>query len=100
MIVGGLVASAVVPLQAQQTESSRRIISSKPPVYPVLARSIRLDGSVKLRVSVAPSGAAKSIKVLGGNPVLSRAAEDAVTSWKWAPAAQESEELVNLSFHP
>ena len=31
---------------------------------------------------------------------LLRAAQEAIPKWKWAPAPQESKELVELKFHP
>jgi hypothetical protein len=51
-------------------------------------------------VVVAPSGKAKFTQVIGGNPLLAKAAVDAIEKWKWAPAAQETKELVELNFHP
>lgn len=84
----------------QQTESGRKLTSRTLPVYPALARNMRLEGTVRLRVNVAPDGVAKSSEVLGGNAVFSKVAQEAVTNWKWARAPQESQELVNLSFHP
>lgn len=61
---------------------------------------MNLAGLVRLRVTVAPDGAAKGIEVLGGNPVLAKAAQDAVARWKWAPAPHETKETVELRFHP
>ena len=84
----------------QQTESGRKLTTRTPLVYPAIVRNLRLEGTVRLRVNVAPNGVAKSSEVLGGNAVFSKAAQEAVTNWKWAPAPQESQELVNLSFHP
>jgi len=91
--------TALAFAQAQQ-EGTRKLTSSKPPVYPSLARGMNLEGSVKLRVTVSPSGTAKSTEVLGGNAVFSKAAQDAVATWKWAPAPQETQIVVNLAFHP
>ena len=95
MLAVGLVAGF-----GQQTESDRKLTTRTPLVYPSLARNLNLEGSVRLRVNVAPNGVVKSSEVLGGNAVFSKAAQDAVINWKWAPAPQESKELVNLSFHP
>lgn len=61
---------------------------------------MNLEGTVKLRVTVAPSGVAKSSEVLGGNAIFSKAAQDAVAGWKWAPASEDTQVLINLSFHP
>jgi hypothetical protein len=51
-------------------------------------------------VVVTPSGKVKFTQVIGGNPLLAKAAVDAIEKWKWAPAAQETKELVELNFHP
>jgi TonB family protein len=85
---------------AQQPVAARAIVTKIIPAYPELARSMRLDGAVKLSVNVSPKGTVKSLHALGGNPVLLKAAQDAVTQWKWAPAAQETTEVIELSFHP
>jgi hypothetical protein len=42
----------------------------------------------------------KQSEVLGGNPVLAKAAQDAIRKWRWAAAAQETREEVQLNFHP
>jgi hypothetical protein len=37
---------------------------------------------------------------MGGSPVLVKAAVDAIEKWKWAPAPQETKELIELTFQP
>lgn len=87
-------------LFAQETEGSgRKILTKITPVYPDLARRINLEGAVKLQVTVTPNGTAKNIEVVGGNPLLVRSAEDAVYKFRWAAAAQESKELIEIRFH-
>ena len=83
-----------------QPASNRKLIARVVPIYPDLARRMYLRGSVKLEAIVAPDGSVKSMHVIGGSPILSRAATDAVEKWKWAPASQESKELIELNFHP
>ena len=78
----------------------RRVTEKSAPVYPELARKLSLVGVVKLRITVAPDGAVNQSEVLGGNPVLAKAAQDAVRKWRWAAAAQETREEVQLNFHP
>lgn len=84
----------------QRETTDRRITVRVAPVYPELARKMNIEGIVRLRVTVAPDGAAKAAEVLGGNPVLAKAGQDAISRWKWAPAPRESTELVQLRFHP
>ena len=85
---------------AQSTDSPRKLINNKPPQYPAFLKSMKLEGNVRLRVTVAPNGTPKSSEVLGGNPAFAKAAQDAVANWKWVPAPEQSEVMVNFAFHP
>ena len=85
--------------QDVQSASARPIVSTPRPGYPDLARTMRLEGTVKLRVTVTPNGTARSVETVGGHPLLAKAAEQAVYKWTWARAKQESSELVEVSFH-
>jgi TonB family protein len=101
MVVGTVFLSA--PLSSAQEESSgpkRQLINRVMPAYPDLARKMSIRGSVRLLLVVAPGGQVKSAKVLGGNPVLAKAAEDAVLRWTFASAPAETEEPVELRFNP
>ena len=70
--------------QETEAESSRKIVTRADPLYPELARKMNLQGTVRLMVTVAPNGNAKSVRTIGGNPVLAKAAEDAVYKFRWA----------------
>jgi TonB family protein len=83
---------------AQQPEAHRKVLTRVAPRYPELARRMNLEGSVKLRVTVAANGSVKSMQAVGGSPLLLKAAQDAIYGWKWAPSSQESQELVELRF--
>ena len=88
-------------LHAQdQTVRERRVLSRVVPQYPLLARSMRLEGTVKILVVVGPNGIPVSRKVIGGHPLLARAAGDAIDKWRWASAPEETKELVEIHFHP
>jgi len=87
---------------AQDSETSshaRKVVHMVPPVYPDLARRMQISGVVKLRATVVPNGSVKAIEPVGGNPVLIKAAQDAVTNWKYAPAPDETRELIELRFN-
>lgn len=97
----GIFALTVPMAPAQeQPASSRRVVTKVIPSYPDLARRMYLRGTVKVEAVVAPNGAVKSTRVIGGSPLLTRSAVDAIGKWKWAPAPQESKEVIELSFHP
>ena len=89
-----------VAQEQQHSENPRKVVNRQVPTYPELARQSNLEGTVRLLVTVAPNGTAKSAKTLGGSPVLIKAAEDAIYKWRWERAPQESEELVEFRFHP
>jgi TonB family protein len=86
--------------RAQQDEPAveRKVQSRVAPVYPDLARKLHLRGVVKLIVVIAPDGQVKSTEVIGGNPVLTQAAIDAVRKWKYEPAPQQTHGIVELRF--
>jgi TonB family protein len=97
-----ILAISVWPCLAQErAEGAARAVTTRiVPVYPELAGRMHLAGVVKMRVTVAPDGAAKTVEVLGGNPVLVKAAQDAVLRWRWVAAPQETKELIELHFQP
>ena len=98
--LGIIVFSPHFSLAQDQPEGKRAIVDRVVPVYPDLARRAQIHGTVRVGVVVTPSGKAKFTQVIGGNPLLAKAAVDAIEKWKWGPAAQETKELVELNFHP
>ena len=85
---------------AQEDEAAveRKLVSKVAPLYPDLARKLHLRGVVKLVIVIAPDGKVKSTQVLGGNPVLTQAAIDAVTKWRYEAAPQQTHGIVELRF--
>jgi len=49
---------------------------------------------------VSPDGTVKKVEPVGGSPILIQAAEQAVSSWKFAPAGGDSREVVEMRFNP
>lgn len=88
-------------LRAQtQPAAERKVVEKVDPVYPELARLTNVRGVVKLEAVVRPNGSVKSVKVIGGNPVLLDSATDAVRRWKFESAADETTETVRVTFEP
>ena len=86
--------------QQELYEGSRKIVNRVAPQYPDMARSIQLKGTVKAEALVEPNGVVKSVELKGGNPVLGRAAQNAIYKWKWAPAAHQTREPIEVKFDP
>ena len=77
--------------------ATRAIKSRKTPIYPELAKRLKIAGPVTLQATVDPQGKVVAIKVVSGTQILAQAAEDAVWSWVFVPAAVES--TVDLDFN-
>ena len=84
----------------QEPAVKRRLVDHIAPAYPALARSMALEGIVKVEALVAADGSVKAVDVKGGHPVLAEAAMNAVRRWRWEAAAHESHEVVELKFSP
>jgi TonB family protein len=81
-------------------EEGRKIRSKVNPVYPELARRVNAAGAVKLEIQIAPSGEVRSVKALGGHPLLIPAAEDAIRKWRYEPASETTTTVVEFRFSP
>jgi protein TonB len=55
------------------------------PVYPALARQVRVQGPVLLRAIVSKTGTIEHLTVISGHPLLVKAALDAVQQWRYRP---------------
>jgi TonB family protein len=86
--------------QQEQPETRRKVVNKVVPLYPAMARTMNLQGSVRVEAVVASNGIVKSVAVKGGHPVLVQAAEAAVRKWKWEPAAHETREPIEIRFNP
>jgi TonB family protein len=103
--VGALFLAAVVAIspigsQAQGVPGGRKLVNHVAPAYPALARTLGLEGVVRVDALVEPDGSVKAIDVKGGHPVLAQAAANAVRRWRWEPSTHESHELIQVKFTP
>lgn len=78
--------------------SDRKIVTRVAPTYPELAKRMHIHGVVRVEATVRPNGAVKSTRVLGGNPVLVDAAQEAIAKWKFEAAQSETTQVVQLTF--
>ncbi len=89
----------VVALALQaRAAGSREIQSRVAPVYPELARRMKISGAVKVEATVAPDGKVLSAKGVSGSQILTPAAEEAVRHWKFEPGTSESTVEVQVNF--
>jgi protein TonB len=61
------------------------LIKRVQPKYPPAALAVRAQGAVQIEATITKEGNVVSPKVLSGDPVLARAAVDAVKQWRYKP---------------
>jgi protein TonB len=61
------------------------------PGYPLLARQMKIQGSVILRALISKEGTIQDLHVLSGPTILASAAQDAVRQWHFKPHYQGDE---------
>ena len=61
------------------------------PVYPLMAKNIRLTGVVKVDVVIDENGQVAEVQNLSGPAMLQRAATDAVKKWKFKPFTRDGQ---------
>jgi len=67
------------------------LIQKTAPIYPPIAKSARVSGTVMLRATISKTGSITSPRVISGPPMLQQSALDAVRSWRYRPYRLNSE---------
>ena len=86
----GQTAARIAPPAAQRasvstTAASEIVSRSVQPNYPMLARQMRVQGSVIMQALIGRDGLIEDLHVLSGPPILANAAEEAVRQWHFKP---------------
>jgi TonB family protein len=81
----GVYAAQDMPLRVPAETMEKRIISKADPVYPERAREAGRQGLAVLDAIIGEDGSVEHVHVISGDPVLVKAATDAVRLWKFEP---------------
>ena len=90
-----VVGAVSIPARAAD---ERAIKTRVAPVYPELAKRLRISGLVKVEATVDTDGKVTAVKTLTGSHALSQSAEDAVSKWRFVSATAVSTVDVDLNF--
>ncbi len=71
------------PIQVSSGVQSAKLIFGPKPAYPQLARTARVQGTVKIQAIIAADGSIGNLKTMSGPPLLIAAALDAVSRWRY-----------------
>ena len=78
--------------------ANRAVVARVPPVYPELAKRMKITGVVKIEVTVDAEGKVTAVKTLSGSKLLTPAAEEAVRKWKFEPGDGVATSEVEVNF--
>lgn len=98
MTQAAALALAVIMALPAHAADERAVKSRVAPVYPELAKRMRITGEVRLEVTVSPEGKVTNVKALSGNSMLSNAAQSAVRKWQFEPGPTVSVVEIALNF--
>jgi len=85
--------SAAFSQNIASSTDTRKLVRKVAPAYPDLAKRMGVSGSVKLELTVSPSGKVTDVKILGGHPVLASSAQQSVHGWQYEPGPQTTEQV-------
>ena len=68
------------------------------PIYPEVARRMKIAGAVNIQATVDAGGKVSDVKTVAGNRLLAPAAEDAVRKWSFEPGSGTSKVNVEVNF--
>jgi len=74
------------------------------PVYPALARQMRIEGAVQIEGIIGVDGHMKEVRVVSGHPLLAPAALEAVRKWIYKPTTLNEQPVeviapITVTFH-
>jgi protein TonB len=90
-----------VQLDIEEVDAKKAAIDKPAPTYPIAARQLKISGDVHVEATVAADGSVEDVRVVSGNPVLTKPAADAVKRWRFKPFevnGKPARAIVNLSF--
>ncbi len=90
---GSAVPAPLTPqtLRISQGVTQGLLIKRVAPIYPLSAKQMHIQGTVELQATLGKDGKVSSVRALSGDPLLARAAIDAVKQWKYKPYTLNSE---------
>ena len=105
--VGGIPGNPPQRIKVSGNVQSAMIVSKVPPVYPELAKSLGVQGVVRLAAVIGKDGTMQELHSLEGPPQLIQAAMDAVKQWTYRPTLLNGEPIsvettieINFTLNP
>jgi protein TonB len=90
----GLVALAPMvhaQIKVAKSDAMKAALHKPVPEYPVIARQMKATGQVEVEVSIAADGKVEDVKIVSGNPLLTKAAAKAAKDWTFTPFVENGQ---------
>lgn len=81
------------PLRRTEGVMEASLIHRVQPLYPVVAKTAHIFGTVRLRAVIATDGTVRQVEVLSGNPILAQSAVAAVLEWRYRPTRLDGNDV-------
>ena len=72
-------------LRVAEADAKRAAIKKTPPEYTDAARQMKASGKVELEITISAAGAVDDVRIISGNPFLTRPCAKAVKEWAFTP---------------
>ncbi len=100
---GGSAAAGASERVLLSPDTTQMVSHHVEPTYPLLAKQMKVQGSVVLQALVGKEGNIQNLQVLSGPAILSSAAREAVKQWRFKPYYQaghpvETEARITVNF--
>ena len=84
-VPSALPTASLSTVKISQGVSQGLLIKRVQPRYPQNALSMRIQGTVQMQATINKEGNISNLKLISGDPVLAKAATDAVHQWRYKP---------------
>ena len=81
------------PVHVSQVISAGLLLRRVQPVYPPLAKQLKVEGPVQLQANIGKDGSVISVKLLSGDAMLTHSAMEAVRQWRYKPYSVNGEQV-------
>ena len=85
------VATSREPLRVGGNVQAANLIKKATPTYPALAKSARIQGTVRFTAIIGKDGTIQNLTLVSGHPMLVQSATDAVKQWVYKPTLLNGE---------
>jgi protein TonB len=79
------------PIKVGGNVQAANLLKKITPLYPALAKSARIQGTVRFTAIIGKDGTIQNLQLISGHPMLVQSATDAVKQWVYRPTLLNGE---------